>query len=201
MAKEIRFDLSSAGIGKGIFIAFLLLVCSADKLGSETYSLTTAYPAMYGSFSKIKVRDYFQVGTVSGRVRVGHFTDGKGVVTRGIQAVDDSKSFYLYSSGGITIGEQPLDDTYTQFVDLVPSVDNTDKAYFPNMCKWVPFVVGAEQFCDADLSRKYIVIAFGPSGNTATSSQITLSTCDATGKVIAPDTKSGSMLCCRIAPK
>lgn len=195
MAKELKFDLTRIGLGKGIFIAIFLLACSADKLGSETYSLTTAYPAMYGSFSKIKVRDYIQMGlSSSDRVVVGNFTGSDGLAARGIQLKNSASPLYLYSSGGIIIGEQPsaFPTEYTQYVDL-------NGSSLPAMCKWVPFTLGAEKYCDSFPDRHYLAVAFGESGNTATSSKIWLSTSSAPGIDTVFEQESGTFLCCRFA--
>jgi|GEM_PF-4704512 len=205
MTQKVRLDLSRAGFGKGVLITILLLGCSAAKLGSETYSVSVSYPAMYGNFDAIKVRDYFTAGPVV----VGHFTP-LGLTTstakvRGVQLNSATKGLYLYSSGGITFGEAPaVSGKYAQFVDLAESADS---GYLPNMCKWVAFTKdvvanGAStngQACGGD-SHKYVVIGLGPTSNTANANDtiIYLSSVTASGEITGPIVVDGSMLCCRV---
>ncbi len=205
MTREMSVDLSRAGFGKGVFISLLLLCCSAAKLGSETYSVSVSYPALYGSFEAIKVRDYFTAGTDSDKIVVGHFTPSgtsSSVKARGVQLVTKTNGLFLYSSGGITFGDVPSGSGYYQFVELSESTEN---GYLPNMCKWVEYsmdvvpsgAVASGHACGSS-SGKYAVIGIGPSGNTAVDSKIYLSSNTASGDITGPNQVSGSMLCCRV---
>jgi len=207
MTQKVSVDLSRAGFGKGVFISLLLLCCSAAKLGSETYSVSVSYPALYGSFDAIKVRDYFTAGTDSGKILVGHFTTSgtsSTVKARGVQLVNDTNGLYLYSSGGITFGEvSSVPNSYFQFVELSESNDN---GYLPNMCKWIAYSLDvvpsgaiANGHSCGSASSKYAVIGIGPSANVLNSSntQILLSS-NTAGGITGPSEVSGSMLCCRV---